>query len=614
MKITCQSCQAKYTIADEKVAGKTVKIKCKKCGAAIVVNGTEPAMATGPIAGPGAGPAAAPPGDDDDGEGATRVFAEGQGPGGGDEWTVNVSDEDQRTLTTPQIVIEYQRGVITADTYVWKDGMADWLPLSGVPELMRMVGGSAPMPAAGAPAAAPAPAPAPAYAGAATAAPSAVPAMAMPPGGLGGTMMMTEAPSPVAALSPSAQAQAALNPPTAARRVPKPNPGIDLFATGTNPEPQMAGPAASTATTSADRLVGERNENSVLFSISALTAAAAAAKKGGSGEVNLLDFGPSPAPKNGGRGGVDDLINLGGGMPAGPMLAPPPLLAPVVEAPPPPPQPVAPAMSPGMSPAYNPAFQAGMIPDYQPKKSSKGLVIGIVAGVVVLGGATALFLGMRGGGPDKTAGADQAQTATTAAAPPADTGTPTPAATPAQTQAAATPPPADTAPAGNTDTKPDKPADTKPVPAGPGKPVPGPGPGPGKPADTKPDKPADTKPDKPADTKPADTKPDKPADTKPDKPADTGGGSGKDFDRGAAAAALSGAAGAARGCKTGDGPTGAAHVRITFAPSGSVTSVTVDAPFSGTSVGSCITSAFKGAHVPAFDGSPVVVPKTISIN
>jgi len=27
MKISCQSCQAKYTIADEKVAGKTVKIK-----------------------------------------------------------------------------------------------------------------------------------------------------------------------------------------------------------------------------------------------------------------------------------------------------------------------------------------------------------------------------------------------------------------------------------------------------------------------------------------------------------------------------------------------------------------------------------------------------------
>src|SRR5438876_567473 len=38
MKITCQSCQSKYTVSDEKVQGKTVKIKCRKCGATIVVN------------------------------------------------------------------------------------------------------------------------------------------------------------------------------------------------------------------------------------------------------------------------------------------------------------------------------------------------------------------------------------------------------------------------------------------------------------------------------------------------------------------------------------------------------------------------------------------------
>ena len=31
----------KYTIADEKVLGKIVKIRCKKCGATIVINGNE---------------------------------------------------------------------------------------------------------------------------------------------------------------------------------------------------------------------------------------------------------------------------------------------------------------------------------------------------------------------------------------------------------------------------------------------------------------------------------------------------------------------------------------------------------------------------------------------
>src|SRR5262245_57779853 len=47
MKIQCQSCQAKYTIADEKVLGKVVKIRCKKCSATIVINGNEQPQAHG---------------------------------------------------------------------------------------------------------------------------------------------------------------------------------------------------------------------------------------------------------------------------------------------------------------------------------------------------------------------------------------------------------------------------------------------------------------------------------------------------------------------------------------------------------------------------------------
>ena len=152
MKITCQSCQAKYTIADEKVAGKTVKIKCKKCGATIVVNGSEQAAAAAPGGYDGGSPGG---GMDEDEGGATKVFTEGSpgGPGGGpDEWTVNVTDEDQRTMTTAQLVAEYRRGVVTPDTYVWKDGMGDWLPVSNVPELVHAVGSGAPEPARQAPA------------------------------------------------------------------------------------------------------------------------------------------------------------------------------------------------------------------------------------------------------------------------------------------------------------------------------------------------------------------------------------------------------------------------------------------------------------------------------
>ncbi|RYE87430.1 MAG: DUF4339 domain-containing protein, partial [Myxococcales bacterium] len=102
MKITCQSCSAKYTIADDKVRGKTVKIKCKKCGATIV-----------------AGPEAESPAE----------------AGGGQEWLVNVADGDQRSLTPAAAADLYRQGSINDDTYAWREGMAEWLPLRSVPEI-----------------------------------------------------------------------------------------------------------------------------------------------------------------------------------------------------------------------------------------------------------------------------------------------------------------------------------------------------------------------------------------------------------------------------------------------------------------------------------------------
>ncbi len=46
-----------------------------------------------------------------------------------EQWTVNVADGDQRTMTIAEIAKEYRAGVISDETYCWKDGMADWLPV-----------------------------------------------------------------------------------------------------------------------------------------------------------------------------------------------------------------------------------------------------------------------------------------------------------------------------------------------------------------------------------------------------------------------------------------------------------------------------------------------------
>src|SRR5262245_31219262 len=110
MKITCQECQSKYTIADEKIQGKVAKIRCRKCGATVVVDGTAAAGSGGET------------------EGAT--------------YTVNVAEGDQRTMTVAQLVDAYNTGVIGADTYVWKDGMTDWVPLAEVQEVVASLGGA----------------------------------------------------------------------------------------------------------------------------------------------------------------------------------------------------------------------------------------------------------------------------------------------------------------------------------------------------------------------------------------------------------------------------------------------------------------------------------------
>ena len=44
-------------------------------------------------------------------------------------WSVNLSDTDSRTMSAEEIIEGYGSGLVTSDAFVWKDGMADWVPL-----------------------------------------------------------------------------------------------------------------------------------------------------------------------------------------------------------------------------------------------------------------------------------------------------------------------------------------------------------------------------------------------------------------------------------------------------------------------------------------------------
>src|SRR4051812_36168389 len=88
MKVTCQACSAQYTIADDKVKGRKVKIRCKACQTPIVVDGQNP-----PPEAASSGLSDAPP--------ALDPFApETALAPDADVWNVNLSDTDSRTMTT----------------------------------------------------------------------------------------------------------------------------------------------------------------------------------------------------------------------------------------------------------------------------------------------------------------------------------------------------------------------------------------------------------------------------------------------------------------------------------------------------------------------------------
>jgi len=106
MKIICDSCGTKYSISDDKVRGKVFKIRCKKCSHIIVVRGGESQEEA-------AAPAAAAA------DGGWHIVVEGEQVG-------PISEADVRARV--------ERGEIRGDTYIWKEGFADWLKLSAVPE------------------------------------------------------------------------------------------------------------------------------------------------------------------------------------------------------------------------------------------------------------------------------------------------------------------------------------------------------------------------------------------------------------------------------------------------------------------------------------------------
>jgi predicted Zn finger-like uncharacterized protein len=328
MKISCPSCESKYTIADEKVQGRSVKVRCRKCGETIHVTS---AGATIESAGsPSAG----------------EVQSDG-----GAAFSVLVAEGDQRDMAVPEIVAAYNSGLVTADTYVWGEGQSDWMPLGQVAAIVEAINqASAAVDAAREAAHEPEPPPQPAAAAPAAdmfgAAPAAAPAADM--------FAAAPVPQPVqhAAVREDRRRD------------------VDLFgsrkseedvATSAPPVRDVVAPAGPT---------GTRDESSMLFSLSALTA-------------STPGQGPSSpgAPTTKDDSGLIDLKALAAKADA-PSTASAPMAASILDA--------APLLG---TPLID--MPTTSEPEAESKKSKAPIFIGVGIGVAGIAIAAALFIGTR---------------------------------------------------------------------------------------------------------------------------------------------------------------------------------------------------------------------------
>ncbi len=182
MKFLCDQCKAKYQISDDKVAGKTVRMKCRKCGHLIEVRAavtetsvagalqSEPPPPPGP---PGARPAAgAPkpsvlpksplatslahqnkpppprPGAKQEG-GLSNAFKTSMQTkedeaallelSSADEWYAAINGVPVGPIRIGELRRKAALGAVTDDSLVWQEGMEEWRPVKTVPELASLV-------------------------------------------------------------------------------------------------------------------------------------------------------------------------------------------------------------------------------------------------------------------------------------------------------------------------------------------------------------------------------------------------------------------------------------------------------------------------------------------
>jgi predicted Zn finger-like uncharacterized protein len=176
VKFLCEQCKAKYQIADEKIVGKTVRMKCRKCGHLIEVRAevTETSVNTERPSAPTVGqaptaprPAVKPAPPRSTALAASLTSARPAPPkqgalagafkttvqhedessapfdmselSGSDDWYVAINGVPVGPVRVAEVRRKAALGAVTEDSLVWQEGLDEWRPLRSFPDLTAIV-------------------------------------------------------------------------------------------------------------------------------------------------------------------------------------------------------------------------------------------------------------------------------------------------------------------------------------------------------------------------------------------------------------------------------------------------------------------------------------------
>ncbi|BDG08680.1 AgmX/PglI C-terminal domain-containing protein [Anaeromyxobacter paludicola] len=123
MQFSCEACEARYLIPEERLGRAGVRVRCKKCGHVVRVR--PPSAAELELVEGAAGErnvAVLPP-------------APPRAPGAGVEWFVAGEGSARGPLEVGAVRRQLAAGELPAAALVWREGLVGWTPASAIPEL-----------------------------------------------------------------------------------------------------------------------------------------------------------------------------------------------------------------------------------------------------------------------------------------------------------------------------------------------------------------------------------------------------------------------------------------------------------------------------------------------